>query len=530
MTKVLLIQPQSTAKPAPTFADLIHNPKELQNVRISPRMVTAWGLLLLSFVLRFPYFFQDVIDWDESTFFLMGQSVLTGHLPYTTIWDVKPPLVFWVYAAVMAWLGQNILAIRISGLLLVWISGMLMVAISASVGIHRQPGRLVGALTVILLSFLWSGQATMLEHWAMVPLLLALWLLIRHPQQRWLVVAGGLMALACLIRANLVYTAVAIGLYVLFSERRNWLRAIQAVTWYGVGCIIPILLTVLPFWQQHQAFLWWKFVVAVPSAYAHARTGELKAKMQFLGIWGVLAVLLFIGLHLLANSLIQQQRKRLTNPQTQRGLTLLWIVFWATEISIVRTGLGEFHYLLLLVPFVAIASVVGWHWLMRRINPALAYVGVGFWILCLHLPLHGLFLEYQALGDRLRTHAPLFHGSAYEISAYFQTHQTPPTSIFLMTDQLVYGLLGRPPFTPLVAHPSNITKPYLVAAMAGKDQTTISAFTQLLNQKPEFIVTRNPLWYLPPDSDLGQQLTATLQASYHQVQNIQGRQIYQRLS
>ena len=76
-------------------------------------------LLLLTIIIRFPFFFQDVINWDESTFILMGQSVLDGHLPYTELWDVKPPGAFLIYALFIALFGKSIVSIRIGGTLCV---------------------------------------------------------------------------------------------------------------------------------------------------------------------------------------------------------------------------------------------------------------------------------------------------------------------------------------------------------------------------------------------------------------------------
>ncbi len=44
--------------------------------------------------MRLPFFFPAVIDWDESTYVLMGQSILDGHVPSIEQWDDKPPLAY----------------------------------------------------------------------------------------------------------------------------------------------------------------------------------------------------------------------------------------------------------------------------------------------------------------------------------------------------------------------------------------------------------------------------------------------------
>ncbi|MFT6796984.1 MAG: 4-amino-4-deoxy-L-arabinose transferase-like glycosyltransferase, partial [Maribacter sp.] len=79
-------------------------------------------LFLLSFFIRFPFFFRDYIDRDESTFILVAQSWVEGHLPFTELWDVKPPLTFFFFASIIYAFGKSIFTIRLFGVLLVAIS------------------------------------------------------------------------------------------------------------------------------------------------------------------------------------------------------------------------------------------------------------------------------------------------------------------------------------------------------------------------------------------------------------------------
>jgi hypothetical protein len=44
---------------------------------------------------------REVINWDESTFMLMAQDILRGHLPYLAQYDNKPPGIFFALAAAM---------------------------------------------------------------------------------------------------------------------------------------------------------------------------------------------------------------------------------------------------------------------------------------------------------------------------------------------------------------------------------------------------------------------------------------------
>ncbi|MEC8738384.1 MAG: glycosyltransferase, partial [Bacteroidota bacterium] len=70
-------------------------------------------LLLLCLTCRFPFFFRDIHDWDESTFLLVGQSLLDGHLPFTKLWDLKPALLGYVYALIVFFSGKSIFLVRL---------------------------------------------------------------------------------------------------------------------------------------------------------------------------------------------------------------------------------------------------------------------------------------------------------------------------------------------------------------------------------------------------------------------------------
>ena len=72
---------------------------------------------IITFFIRFPFFFRDYVDRDESTFILLGQSWANGFLPYTQLWDLKPPLTFAFFASIISVFGKSFIAIRFAGVL-----------------------------------------------------------------------------------------------------------------------------------------------------------------------------------------------------------------------------------------------------------------------------------------------------------------------------------------------------------------------------------------------------------------------------
>ena len=55
-------------------------------------------IIFFVFSLKFPFFFTDVFNWDESTYIIIGQWIIDGGLPYIERTEVKPPLLGYLYA------------------------------------------------------------------------------------------------------------------------------------------------------------------------------------------------------------------------------------------------------------------------------------------------------------------------------------------------------------------------------------------------------------------------------------------------
>ncbi len=90
-------------------------------------------LFVIAVFIRFPFFFRDYVDRDESTFILMGQSWVNGHLPYTQLWDLKPPITFLYFATVIKLFGKSFFAIRLFGSLMVALTALFTYGIATKI-------------------------------------------------------------------------------------------------------------------------------------------------------------------------------------------------------------------------------------------------------------------------------------------------------------------------------------------------------------------------------------------------------------
>ena len=231
------------------------------------------ALLLVGFAVRFPFFFPAVIHWDESTFILVGQSILDGHVPYTQAWDLKPPLLSGFFAAVIGVFGKHLMGIRVAGMACVVMAGWL-VYLTATRVWNRRTGIVAAILSILAASLIQGGQATMSEHVALLPLVGAMYVLLRRDLSvPGLFLAGALLAMATLVRLNLAYVVVLVGLYVLVvGVSRSRALAAKYIAAYSVGGVLVAAMTAAPYLLTGKMDLLWRSLIVAPLSYASSQS------------------------------------------------------------------------------------------------------------------------------------------------------------------------------------------------------------------------------------------------------------------
>ncbi len=71
------------------------------------RLITALGLALLAALVRLHPFMEGNDDGDVGVYVLAARAWLHGALPYTTVWEYKPPGLFALYAAALTVFGDG---------------------------------------------------------------------------------------------------------------------------------------------------------------------------------------------------------------------------------------------------------------------------------------------------------------------------------------------------------------------------------------------------------------------------------------
>ena len=242
--------------------------------------------VFLAVIVRLPFFFKDAFDWDESTFIIMAQSVLDGNLPYTELWDVKPALTFFIYAFFLALFGQSILSIRLAGALWIGLTSFITYLIGNRL-VNQRGGILAGIFNLLMCSFLPSGQSTMTEHIALLPLMGAFALLVTQTlTYQTFFWVGILMTIASMVRLNLAYVTLILGCFILIAKKPNTnYSRFKAASIYSLGVIAVITLITLPYVLTNNLTVFRQAMIIAPLNYASSQSTaleNLQAHWQFI--------------------------------------------------------------------------------------------------------------------------------------------------------------------------------------------------------------------------------------------------------
>ena len=465
---------------------------------------------------------------------MVGQSILDGHLPYTKLWELKPPLAFAYYSLAILCFGKSIAAVRFAGAL--WIACTAFLLSITGKALWNQRTGIIAAIIFILLSALFpDGQAVRSEHVALLPLIAALSLLVtKKTTPRNLFWAGALTGIASMIRLNLAYVALLVGCFALFVRPVN---SIRMILWrgfaYAAGGIVIVFATFIPYLVSNHQHVWWSSVVVASLQRANAK---LSAHEVLQGQWNTIKML-FLQPHLfgictlfwlgaIAGIILLVLKWNKISEKQKLGW-LFWAIFLiSTEISILKSGAAHEHYFIQLIPFIAIPVGLFLDTIVfRHLNWLLISV-VSLMFLIAIKPILG---GYYRLASRALDAQPLDNSAALEIANYLKQNGVDGKSIYMMSDHIIYWLVDSQPLSKSTTHPSTIGKEYLLKILLGPDGSSKSEMARVLSKEPEFIVKRKDVWYLQ-DNEVKQLLKEILLTEYELVHKVQERQIYRRKS
>lgn len=431
-------------------------------------------LFLYGFFVRLPFFFRDYVDRDESTFILVGQSWVDGHLPFTMLWDVKPPLNFLFFAIPIYLFGKSFIAIRFLGVLFISFSSFYTYKFALE-NTNRKTAVVIGLFAVSLQSMFGSLQGVMSEHIAIAFLVPALYLLSKKESSTINFLASGMvMGVALMVKLNIAYVALFIGLAIIYLEykKNKSFSSLYRPILYGIGILVIILATYIPYYINDLGLLWWKSVIKAPLAYAGAR--------QYSTVKLLLYLLPFFGI------LLFGWQKKIFNIKN-RSVLILMIAVIGTLVAFIKGGRVNGHYLVLIYPFILplVALMVS-----KLVKVNFAKIGLVVGLLFLLLPMES-YKEYFDVVTHKIEKGTFFNGEGISIPQYFTENNLSKENVLFMEYHIGYWVMGINPPTKSTVQPSNVLKDEMFFAYDNPRKTAEEELKYLLEvKKPDFIITR----------------------------------------
>jgi 4-amino-4-deoxy-L-arabinose transferase-like glycosyltransferase len=491
-------------------------------LRRSPSDATLCvGLLFLCVLIRLPFYFPSVIDWDESTFILMGQNILDGHLPYTQLWENKPPLAF-VFFALALLFGKSIITVRIAGTVAVLASAYLTYRVGRNIW-GQQTGVLAAILSIAFISLAHSGQATMTEIIVLVPIMGAVVVLLRGVTGSTCFWAGFLLSVAALTRLNLAYLAAAVGILIAYwSSSGAWRPLLRRTALYVLGGFLPLVIVALPYVIGGYQELFINSVFIAPLRYTNA-FGSFATGVVFLIRRSFSFANIVLGTSFLGGLVYIAKNWSNYEPERKYGSLLIAIFLIGVGCSIVFTGAAHPHYLIQLVPFLSLVAASLFGWLLHCRYKSVLWVCLLIGFVQLAKP---IIDEYVIIGKKLVTNRPLLSDEGYQIASYVSANNPLDEPIYMMTYHIVYWLVGIPPISKSVSHPSTIRREYLLKAILGPQASSRGEMIALLQKRPLYIVKNRETLYLTGEA--AKILEDRLSKEYVLVKVINQAYIYRR--
>ncbi len=461
----------------------------LKKIVLSKECLSLFLLLLGFSLLRLPSLFEPNWYGDEGIYQVLGHAIREGRTLYSGIWDNKPPLLYLTYALVNA----NQFWIRF----LSYVAGLLAVYVFYLLSKRLFTNTLSSYLSTGMFAMLFATPTTEAnianaENFMLVFLLAAGLLVfskttntLQYKNQRNLLVAGILVAIAFLYKIVAIFDFASFFLFLLFLslpkrislQKDKVVNKIRPALVFAIGFLLPILFTAA-------YFLFVGAFLPFLSATFTNNVSYVGYKNYFLIPQGLLITKLLI----LGGFVFFLFRNRHSLPKTTLFI-LLWFAF-----SLFNTFFSQrpyTHYVLVVITSLSyLFGLIVTEKKYRRFTLALLVIG-GFAILITFgkvnpirvFGYYGNFLSYISGQKSTVSYQSFFDNDVprdYEIAQFLSSHlrKNKEKIIFIWGNTAqIYTLSGTLP-------PGRFTVAYHISSTQAQIETQ-----QAIDQKkPQFIV------------------------------------------
>ena len=306
-------------------------------------------LVFLIFTLFIRYYTSsyEVITWDEATYIIAGREVLMGFLPYESLYEMKPPLLYYMYS-IPLFFSQSLEAIRIYGIINIAISSFLIFYILKEY--IKKNHSILAALSFasVMNYYFWLDTSSEIVA---LPFILISYIFFKNHEKSNinLFLSGIFISISTLIRLNIAYLVIFM-VFFLIIKKIKIKKKIREIFLFGISGLIPLIFIIIIYYKQDLISLLYAGMVEVSLAYSSENSfliGIYKYmktiyKLCYFNPFPFLILTILFIFMIFKKSLLEKDNKYLI-------LFISGIMF-----SILITGQGFSHHLILIIPFIVI--------------------------------------------------------------------------------------------------------------------------------------------------------------------------------
>ena len=271
-------------------------------------------------------------------------------------------------------------------------------------------------------------------------------------------------------------------------------------------------MTVLPYYLDGKAELWWKSVFIAPLDYAAARR---YSPLRLAPICILILSFFFLSW------------KRNLLDFKDRSIQLLTLAILGVIWSFVKGGRVNSHYLIQLYPLLIIpfAIVIGKLSVFKKLN----YRPYVFFLLLL-VPVES-YLEYGNIVKNKLNHGTFYNGEGFTVPKYITANNLETENVLFLGYHIGYWVLGVTPPTKAATHPSNLCKEEMFTAYDNPRKTSIQELRYIMEElRPKTVITRkNRLIFDKAEIEENAYIDGYLKKYYEVLSTVDNAEIYQRL-
>lgn len=307
------------------------------------------------------------LERDEREYAYMAQQLLQGVLPYTEAHSMKFPGIFFVYAGVLAILGQNLVAIHLSLLLVNLATAFLLFLLGRN--LLSEPAGIVAGVSfsVLTLSPTLQGIWANSEHFVLLPAVGGILLLrMAQDQPARFFFSGLLLGCALLIKQHAIFFCLFGIIYLgsrVVTQSHPFKKPFLNIGLFAAGGLAPVIFTALFYGATGNFSDFWFCTIQYASEYVSMTSpgsGFANFKYNFAQILGANFTILWLSLIGLASV---AWRKRV-------GREYLFLFgFFACSFLAIAPGLYfRPHYFLLWMPALSLFAGAGFESLVSLVS------------------------------------------------------------------------------------------------------------------------------------------------------------------